>query len=186
MKTSNIIREETEGNYVGTVSLTKKYRDETPGQQNMDIVDNYKYGGQDLSKGNPNKVESKKLKKFKQLVKESEEEKNAETYKKWKSLVNMSADSLEKYINSDTGKKSGLSRSEASSQGISSGRDSARAIVKMLRKGKENWNASDWKWANKQVSFISRMKGNDGPLKDKDGNLTRKAMSLKIWGHNPL
>ena len=53
----------------------------------------------------------------------------------------------------------GLSRNEASSKGISSGRDSAKAIIRMKKKGVDNWTANDWKWANKQISFISRMSG---------------------------
>lgn len=113
------------------------------------------------------------------------DDKKKEIYSKWKSLVNMGPKELEKYIHSDTGKKSGLSRSEASSQGIKSGRDSARAIVRMKQKNWKEWDSSDWKWANRQISFISRMKGGAGPLHDEKGRKTRKLMSLLIWGHDP-
>jgi hypothetical protein len=42
-----------------------------------------------------------------------------------------------------------------------------------------------WRWANKQINFISRMSGNKGPLYDEKGRKTRKHTSLLIWGHNP-
>lgn len=108
-----------------------------------------------------------------------------ETYKKWKSLVNMSYSELEKFYNSEEGKKAGLSSSEAKAQGISSGRESARMILKMKSTPNSKWTDSMWKWANKQISFISRMSGMKGDLYDDKGNKTRKHTSLLIWGHNP-
>jgi hypothetical protein len=79
----------------------------------------------------------------------------------------------------------GLSRTEASKEGIKSGRDSARAIIRMKEKGRENWNKDDVKWMNRQISFVSRMKGAQGPLYDDKGRPTRKLLALKVWGHNP-
>ena len=108
-----------------------------------------------------------------------------ETYKKWKSLVNMSKTELERFYNSQEGKDAGLSSSEASSQGISSGRESARWIMRMKDTPVSEWTPSMWRWANKQISFISRMSGNKGPLYDEKGRKTRKHTSLLIWGHNP-
>lgn len=108
-----------------------------------------------------------------------------ETYKKWKTLVNMSRGELEKFYNSQEGKDAGLSSQEASEQGISSGRESARWIMKMKDTNVSDWTPSMWRWAKKQISFISRMSGNKGPLYDDKGNKTRKHTSLLIWGNNP-
>ena len=110
---------------------------------------------------------------------------NNETYTKWKNLVNMSKSELENFYNSKDGKEAGLSSSEASEQGISSGRESARWIMKMKDTPKSEWTPAMWKWANKQISFISRMSGMKGDLYDDKGNKTRKHTSLLIWGHNP-
>lgn len=107
-----------------------------------------------------------------------------ETYKKWKSLVNMSKSELKKFYDSDEGKTAGLRESEARSMGISNGRESARWIIKMKDTPVSKWTPQMWKWANKQISFISRMRGNKGDLYD-DGKRTRKHLSLLIWGHNP-
>ena len=108
-----------------------------------------------------------------------------ETYKKWKSLVNMSKSELENFYNSEEGKKAGLSSSKANQLGIHSGRESARWIMKMKDTPHQEWTPTMWDWANRQISFISRMSGNKGGLYDDKGNKTRKHTSLLIWGHNP-
>jgi GNAT superfamily N-acetyltransferase len=106
-------------------------------------------------------------------------------YDKWKSLVNMSYGEIKRFYESKEGKEAGLSSSEAKEQGISSGRESARMLMKMKLTSKDNWTPTMWKWANKQISFISRMRGMQGELYDDNGNKTRKHTSLLIWGHNP-
>ena len=134
------------------------------------------------------------MKTYTQLIVElADKEKDAEndaTYKKWSKLINMGAKELQAFIDSDDGKEAGLSRKESGKAGtggkkITSGRDSARAIVRLLGKKKEDWESRDWDWANKQISFISRMKGAAGPLRDEKGRPTRKLLALKIWGYNP-
>jgi hypothetical protein len=110
---------------------------------------------------------------------------NSDTYKKWKSLVNMSKGELEKFYNSEEGKKAGLSKGAAQELGISYGRESARWIMKMKDTPVSEWTPEMWKWAKKQISFISRMSFNKGALYDKKGRKTRKHTSLLIWGHNP-
>jgi hypothetical protein len=113
------------------------------------------------------------------------DEDKGETYAKWKSLVNMSKSELERFYNSQEGKDAGLSSSEANAQGIDSGRESARWVMKMKDTPYKEWTPQMWKWAKKQISFISRMSGNKGGLYDDKGNKTRKHTSLLIWGNNP-
>jgi hypothetical protein len=108
-----------------------------------------------------------------------------ETYKKWKSLVNMSKGELENFYNSEEGKEAGLSSEKANELGIHSGRESARWIMKMKDTPHKDWTPKMWEWAKRQISFISRMSGNKGGLYDDKGNKTRKHTSLLIWGHNP-
>jgi hypothetical protein len=108
-----------------------------------------------------------------------------ETYKKWRSLVNMTYSQIKSFYNSQEGKDAGLSAKEASEQGIDSGRESARWLLKMKQTKQSDWTPLMWKWAKKQISFISRMRGNRGGLYDDKGNKTRKHTSLLIWGHNP-
>jgi len=118
-----------------------------------------------------------------------DEEKDS-LYKEWSKLVNMSPKELEDFIDSDEGKEAGLSRKESGKAGssggkIKSGRDSARAIVRMLQRKKDSWKDNDWEWAKRQVNFINRMKGAKGSMREPDGKPTRKLLALKIWGHNP-
>lgn len=143
---------------VGTNKIRKTYAKDTPGQSGLEEA--------------------------------TDDEEKDSIYKEWSKLVNMGAKELQNFIDSEDGKEAGLSRKEAGKAGtgggkITSGRDSARAIVRMLDKKKDDWQAGDWKWANKQISFISRMKGAKGPLRDDKGRPTRKLLALKIWGHNP-
>jgi hypothetical protein len=119
------------------------------------------------------------------FAKGGETDDNRETYQKWKSLVNMSKSELKRFYDSDEGKEAGLSSGEAKSLGIDSGRESARWIMKMKDTPVSEWSPTMWKWAKKQISFISRMRGNKGKLYDENGKKTRKHTSLLIWGHNP-
>ena len=142
--------------------------------------------GRDVQ-GNLDKIISVRLIKDKKLAKGGElsDENKKEIYKKWKSLINMSKSELEKFYNSEEGKVAGLTPQQAKSQGIDSGRESARWIMKMKSTSVKDWTPTMWKWAKKQISFVSRMSGNKGPLYDEKGNKTRKHTSLLIWGHNP-
>jgi len=101
----------------------------------------------------------------------------------WRELINVTPTELEGFL-ANYGIVAGLSRSEAASQGIRSGRDSARAILRMQAKPVERWSTRDWDWAQRQVSFIKRMRGNVGPLWADDGP-SRKLLSLILWGHDP-
>ena len=49
-------------------------------------------------------------------------EKRKELYKKWKVLINMSPAQIESFLNSQDGKKAGLSRKQASTAGTSGGK----------------------------------------------------------------
>lgn len=108
-----------------------------------------------------------------------------ELLKEWKKLINMSANEIQNFLDSEDGKKAGLSKKEAEGP-IKRGRDSARAIIRMLKTNPDKWSDNDWEWAKRQVSFISRMSGAKGPLKDDKGEPTRKLLALKVWGHNPM
>jgi hypothetical protein len=108
-----------------------------------------------------------------------------ETYAEWKSLVNMSKSEITNFYNSPEGKQAGLSESEANEQGIDSGRESARWLMKMKDIPYKLWSSDMWRWAKKQISFIKRMSGMKGDLYDDKGRKTRKHTALLIWGNNP-
>lgn len=125
-------------------------------------------------------------------ISESEKRRRQELYARWRKLVNMSAKSLENWLDrqmekaeKDPKQLPGMKQTTASRMGISTGRQSARWIIKMKRTPVKDWTPEMWRWAGKQVSFISRMSGAAGPLYNEKGEPTRKLLSLKVWGHNP-
>lgn len=96
-------------------------------------------------------------------------------FKTWEKLINMGPKELEDFIASEDGKKAGTKP----------GQQSARAIIDMLRTPYKDWTPKQHEWANRQISFISRMKEASGPLRDEKGRPTRKLLALKLWGYNP-
>jgi hypothetical protein len=112
-----------------------------------------------------------------------------EYHEEWKKLVNMTGHEVDKFSKSPCGKQAGLSRKEASEQKTRSGRDSAKAIVRMKRKGVTNWNKNDWEWCKAQVDFLNRFLNKQNkpryPLWH-NGIPTRYLLALLTWGHNPL
>ena len=110
---------------------------------------------------------------------------DAQTYSEWKRLVNMTKSELEKFYNSVEGKEAGLTTSQAKEQGIDSGRESARWVLKMKDIPYKEWSSDMWRWAKKQINFIKRMSGMKGSLYNDKGEKTRKHTALLIWGHNP-
>ena len=126
----------------------------------------------------------KVLEKFEQGGKITVKEKKL-VFDKWRKLVNMTYTELSRYYHSKDGQTSGLTESEAKSQGISFGRESAEWILKMKKTNWRKWSDDMWKWANKQISFISRMSGMQGNLTDEKGKKTPKYKALLIWGNDP-
>ena len=151
------------------ISLMKKYRDELDAERLAYLE----------------RIESESLTESKKTV----DDKLKSQHAKWRQLVNMPSATLEKFLNTKTGKDAGLKKSEATKLGIGTGHESARAILRMRSKPFSEWTETDRRWMGRQISFISRMSGNAGPLvkKDSEGRNqpTRKLISLWIWGHVP-
>lgn len=173
---------------IGTDKIVKTYKHDTPGERKEIEEDKpcwvgFKQLGMKMKNG-------KKVPNCVSMKEDTSEKEMSDRYKEWQKLVNMSGKEIETFLDSDDGAEAGLSRKEAGKAGadggkISTGRDSARAIIRMLDTPMEKWSDNDWKWAGKQVNFINRMKGAKGPLRDEDKKPTRKLLALKVWGHNP-
>lgn len=121
-----------------------------------------------------------------------------EIRKRWLELVNMTHTELQRFYDSDLGnKRAGLSRDEAKAEGISSGRDSALAIIKMKQTPVKDWHKTRskdrargimldfWQWAQKQINFNTRHRAMRGAYLDDKGRPKRKLLGLWIWGHDP-
>tara|TARA_B100001287_G_scaffold275276_1_gene282498 strand:- start:2813 stop:7606 length:4794 start_codon:yes stop_codon:yes gene_type:complete len=125
-------------------------------------------------------------------------ERKREIRKRWLELVNMTHKELKRFYDSDLGnKRAGLSRDEAKEAGISSGRDSALAIMKMKQTPVKDWHKTRskdrgrgimldfWQWAQKQINFNTRHRSMKGAYLDDKGRPKRKLLGLWIWGHDP-
>ena len=98
-------------------------------------------------------------------------------YKEFKSLVNMTAATLQKWLVTKESKTTGLD----SGDGEAIGHKSGKGIVKILGKKKGELTAKDYELMHRVISYISRHKAQkpDGGLEN-----TRWNYSLKNWGYD--
>lgn len=106
------------------------------------------------------------------------EDKN-ETYRNFNDLVNMSPGELEDWLEKDESKEVG----QDSGDGESIGRKSAKKIIKIKRKKKDDLTESDYDHMQKVVGYIKRHKAQK-PDSDLEDSAWR--YSLMNWGHDPL
>ncbi len=97
----------------------------------------------------------------------------------------MSPLEIEQFLQSDYGKIAGISKEKARRENLRRGQDSARAIIRMMKKPMSNWTKSDWQWAMAQKRFLQSKKNQGHPLY-KNGKPTRHYLELLVWGYDPL
>lgn len=102
-----------------------------------------------------------------------------EMYSNFYELVNLSPRELEDWLKKDESKEVG----QDSGDGESIGRKSARKIIRIKRKKKEDLSKADYDHMQKVVGYISRHKAQkpDGDIED-----SAWRYSLMNWGYDPL
>ena len=111
-------------------------------------------------------------------------------YKDFKENVNMSQAALKKYLNTDESKSVGIKKNtsidkKTSSQGVeSTGHDSGRKIVAILKKKKSQLDDDDYAHMKKVNGYIKRHIAQK-PLRENIED-SRWRYSLMNWGHDPL
>jgi hypothetical protein len=98
-------------------------------------------------------------------------------YAAYHDTVNMSASELEAWADTPASKKASESRAPV------------RRNLKLLRKPKAEWTLTDAKQANRTVSFVSRMRGNErGRIVAEQGGreYSKRDISLKNWAFDPF
>jgi hypothetical protein len=103
---------------------------------------------------------------------EDNKERN-EVYYKYHATVNMSASELESWSENECSKKASVSRAPI------------KRNLELLRTKKEDWTSKHIRWANRTISFVNRMKGNDAGEPAADGCPSKKTISLKNWAFDP-
>lgn len=101
-----------------------------------------------------------------------------EVYSEWDSLTNMSASELRRW-----------SRNPCSREASVEPTNVIRRNLRLLETNKSDWDTNDIADAKRTISFINRMRGNDGETTKTDGSYgcpTEKAISLLNWAYNPF
>lgn len=106
-------------------------------------------------------------------LKAEDDKKLNEVYSSYHSTVNMSASELETWSKNECSKKASVSRAPI------------KRNLELLRTKKESWTSKHIRWANRTISFVSRMKGNDSGEPAADGCPSKKTISLKNWAYDP-
>ncbi len=106
-----------------------------------------------------------------------------ETWKAFKEAVNMTAATLEKFLDSDASRSVGQ---KSGGGGESTGHASGRRIVELLHTKKADLTEDDYAHMRKVVGYIHRHLKQGGP-DDKDAVKDSPwRLSLMNWGHDPL
>ena len=102
-----------------------------------------------------------------------------ETYRRFAGLVNMDADELEAWLESEESRAVGWTRPGETE---SVGRQSGRAIARILRTPREELEEADYCQMHKTIGFIRRHRAQE------PANIvtSRWRYSLMNWGHDPL
>jgi len=111
------------------------------------------------------------------MSKAIDDKEKKEIYDEFKSLVNMTAATLEKWLKTDESKEVGFD----SGDGESVGHKSGEKIIDILHKKKADLDEADYKHMQKVVGYIKRHKAQK-PSGDVES--TPWNYSLKNWGHD--
>lgn len=103
---------------------------------------------------------------------------NDEIYQEFNDSVNMAPAEIEDWLGTDHSKSVG----QDSGDGESKGRKSAKKIIEIKRKKKDDLTEADYEHMQKVNAYVSRHKAQkpSGDTQDTDW-----AYSLKNWGHDP-
>ena len=96
-----------------------------------------------------------------------------EVYGKYRDAVNMSASELQTWSETECSKKASISRGPI------------KRNLELLRTKKANWTNKHIRWANRTISFVSRMKNmpNGEPVSKECPS--KRDISLKNWAYDP-
>lgn len=96
-----------------------------------------------------------------------------EVFSKYRATVNMSASELERWSENECSKLASVDRSPI------------RRNLELLRTKKGSWTEKHVRWANRTISFVSRMRGAEQGEPAKEGCPSKRDISLKNWAFDP-
>ncbi|MFG5121480.1 DUF3140 domain-containing protein [Methylorubrum sp. POS3] len=107
---------------------------------------------------------------------------HAEIWTEFKEAVNMTASSLEKFLESDESQSVGQKKGG----GEATGHKEGRRIVEILHKKKADLSDDDYSHMKKVVGYIHRHLKQGGPDEKEKIKDSPWRLSLMNWGHDPL
>lgn len=109
-----------------------------------------------------------------------DDEKREETYQMFRECVNLTASDLEKHLATDESKAVGERPDEGEE---STGHESGRKIVHILRKHKADLTEDDYTQMGRVISYVKRHCAQRPRDPEPE---SAWVLSLKNWGHDPL
>ena len=106
-------------------------------------------------------------------------EEQEEIYQEFKEKINMSPSEIEDWLNTEESKSVGID----SGDGESKGRKSAKSIIEIRRKNKDELTKDDYSHMKKVNAYVKRHSAQkpSGDIEDSNWRY-----SLMNWGHDPL
>lgn len=104
-----------------------------------------------------------------------------EVWDDWQDAVTMTAKELEGWLETDESQEVGQ---KSGGSGESTGHESGRRIVELLRTKKDDLTDDDVAFMHEVVGYVKRHLSQGGP--DDDVEHSRWRYSLMNWGHDPL
>ena len=106
-----------------------------------------------------------------------------ETYKAFHEAVNMSAGTLEAFLDTEESQRVGWKGEDGHGSGESVGHKEGKRIVAILRKKKAELDDEDYADMRKVVGYVHRHLAQGGPAEGKETSAWR--YSLMNWGYDP-
>lgn len=101
-------------------------------------------------------------------------------------LTNMRSRDLREHLRSDSLRTTLSTSRRAKVEGLRLGQDAAPWIMRLRETEVADWTPEMWEWCDRITTFIERTRRNGAPILDENGKPTRKLVTLRTWGHDPL
>lgn len=111
---------------------------------------------------------------------------SAALYGRFHRLVNMHPREIKAHLRSPELRETLQVTRRNKVEGIRLGQDAVEHALVLKSTPLDDWTPALWEWCDRIVKFIERTRHNAAPVVDEGGKPTRKTLTLRTWGHDPL
>lgn len=119
-------------------------------------------------------------------VERSEALDRASRASRFQRLTNMRSRELREHLRSDALRTALTTSRRSKVEGMRVGQDAAKWILRLKETEIKAWTPEMWEWCDRVTAFVERTRRNGAPVLDEHGKPTRKLLTLRTWGHDPL